>query len=60
MDPHLWKTAGGFKADLVRVSLADCFAMALTQRLNAELMTSDHREFDPVAAQGLCPLRFIR
>ena len=60
MDTHLWKAAAGFKAKLARVSLADCFAMALTQRLNAELVTSDHREFDPVAAQGLCPIRFIR
>jgi uncharacterized protein with PIN domain len=60
MDTPLWKAAAGFKADLARVSLADCFAMALTQRLNAELMTSDHGEFDPVAAQGICPIRFIR
>ena len=60
MDMPLWKAAAGFKANLARVSLADCFAMALTHRLNAELVTSDHREFDPVAAQGLCPIRFIR
>jgi predicted nucleic acid-binding protein len=60
MDVSLWKTAGGYKAAIARVSLADCFAMALTQRLNAELMTSDHREFDPVAAQGICSIRFIR
>lgn len=60
MDTRLWKSAASFKADLARVSLADCFAMALTHRLNAELVTSDHREFDPIAVQGLCPIRFIR
>jgi len=41
MDAALWKTAGGYKAALARVSLADCFAMALTQRLDAASMTSD-------------------
>ena len=60
MDAALWKAAGGYKAAIARVSLADCFAMALTQRLNAELVTSDHREFDPIAALGICPIRFIR
>lgn len=60
IDTALWKTAAGFKADLRRVSLADCFAMALTQRLSAELMTSDHHEFDTIAAQGICPIKFIR
>jgi predicted nucleic acid-binding protein len=60
IDTFLWKTAAGFKADIRRVSLADCFAMALTDRLNAELMTSDHHEFDAIAAQGICPIRFIR
>jgi predicted nucleic acid-binding protein len=60
IDTLLWKTAAGFKADIRRVSLADCFAMAITQRLNAELLTSDHHEFDAIAAQGICPIRFIR
>jgi predicted nucleic acid-binding protein len=60
MDAALWKTVGGYKAAIARVSLADCFAMPLTQRLNAELVTSDHREFDPIAALGICPIRFIR
>jgi predicted nucleic acid-binding protein len=60
MDAALWKIAGGYKAAIARVSLADCFAMALTQRLNAALMTSDRHEFDSIAAQGICPIRFIR
>src|SRR5262249_49741628 len=34
-DAALWKIAGVYKAAIARVSLADCFAMALTQRLHA-------------------------
>jgi uncharacterized protein with PIN domain len=60
MDAALWKTAGGYKAAIARVSLADCFAMVLTQPLKAEWVTSDHHVFDPIAARGICPIRFIR
>jgi len=56
----LWQEAGDLKARLRRLSLADCFAMALTLRENGTLVTSDHHEFDPVAAAGLCPIHFIR
>lgn len=51
--------AGRLKAH-GRLSLADCFAIALARRTNAEVVTSDHREFDPVAAAGLCTVRFFR
>jgi len=47
MDPLFRQEAGRYKATLVRVSLADCFAIALTQRVKAELVTSDHHEFEP-------------
>lgn len=43
-----------------KVSLADCFAMALTNRMQADLYTSDHHEFDPIAASGICSVKFIR
>lgn len=56
----LWKEAGRLKADLRRVSLADCFAMALVLRENGELVTSDHHELDRVAESGLVPVRFVR
>jgi predicted nucleic acid-binding protein len=42
-----------------KLSLADCFALALAVRTGGTLVTSDH-EFDPVAALGLCPVLFIR
>jgi predicted nucleic acid-binding protein len=60
MDALFWQDAGRLKADHRRVSLADCFCMALARRVNGELLTTDHHEFDPIAPLGLCPIRFIR
>ena len=45
MDSEFWMTAGRYKAEIRKISLADCFALALTNRLQAELITSDHHEF---------------
>jgi PIN domain nuclease of toxin-antitoxin system len=59
LDPQLWQEAGRYKAT-ERISLADCFALALTNRVGAELVTSDHHEFDPIAARGVCGIRFFR
>lgn len=60
MPAELWKTAGRFKATLRRVSLADCFALALAVLEGATLVTSDHHEFDRIAELGICPILFIR
>ena len=60
MDADIWKHAGGYKADLRRVSLADCFCLALAGRLGAEIVTADHHEFDALAPSGACRVRFIR
>lgn len=59
MDPGLWRDAGRLKAGR-RVSLADALGVALSLRPGAELVTSDHHEFDPLAAAGVCPILFIR
>ena len=60
-DTHdLWPVAGRFKAQIRRVSLADCFAMALTLREGGSLVSTDHHELDPVQAAGLCPIHFVR
>ncbi len=56
----LWKAAGKLKATWRRVSLADCFALALTIREKGTLVTSDHHELDPVAEAEICQIRFIR
>lgn len=56
--PALWREASRLKAEWRRVSLVDCFALAIQEQ--ATLVTSDHHELDPIAAAGLCPFRFIR
>ena len=60
MDAEFWRRAGQHKAEIVRVSLADCFCLTLAHRLNAQLATADHHEFDKVAESGICDIRFIR
>lgn len=54
-----WHRVGQLKAR-GRISLADCFCIALAQELSGEVVTSDHKEFDPLAPLGICPIRFIR
>jgi uncharacterized protein with PIN domain len=56
----LWPMAGRLKAGLRRVSLADCFAMALTLEVGGSLVSTDHHELDPVQAAGICPIHFVR
>jgi uncharacterized protein with PIN domain len=57
---ELWQKAAQIKADWRKVSLADCFALALAIREKGTLVTSDHHELDPLAKAGLCEFRFIR
>ena len=59
MDEKLWKQAGQLKVN-GRLSIADCFTVALARRVRGEVVTADHREFDPIAAQGICKVTFIR
>ena len=35
-----------------KVSFADAFALALSERLNLPLVTTDHHEFDPIEQKG--------
>src|SRR5262249_39662839 len=55
-----WIGVGQLKGTIRRISLADCFAIELSRSLNAEVVTSDHHEFDPLVGQGICKVRFIR
>jgi PIN domain nuclease of toxin-antitoxin system len=59
MDFNLWSIAGKHKAG-GRISLADCFAIALALRVGGTVVTTDHKEFDPIARRGHCPIRFVR
>jgi PIN domain nuclease of toxin-antitoxin system len=59
-DQAFWQEAGRIKANQKRVSLADCFAITLTNRVGGVMLTSDHQEFDPIATQGICQVTFFR
>ena len=43
-----------------KMSLADCFAVALARRLNCPLVSTDHHELDAIHAAGVCSVLFIR
>lgn len=60
MDPAFWQSVGQLKVNPGKLSLADCFAVALAMRLGATLVTSDHHELDALVPLGLCPILFIR
>lgn len=60
MDAALVDAAARLKADIARVSLADCFLLALAARLGGTVVTSDRGELDQPAPQAVCPIHFIR
>lgn len=60
IDPQFWQTAGMLKANHRRISLADCFALTLSGRLGATILTADHHEFDPLVERGIAQIQFIR
>ncbi len=60
MDTAFWQLAGQLKVNPGKISLADCFALALTIRTGGTLVTADHHEFDVIVPLGLCPILFIR
>jgi PIN domain nuclease of toxin-antitoxin system len=60
MDEEFWKQAAVLKAEVRQVSYADCFALATARRVNGVLFTSDHHEFDQIAARGDYSIRFFR
>jgi predicted nucleic acid-binding protein len=60
MSGPFWRGIGRLKGAIRHISLADCFAVELSRRLGAEVVTSDHHEFDALARDGLCRVLFIR
>lgn len=59
MDSEFWKEAAHLKA-AYRLSLADAFAVSMTKRLDAILLTTDHHELDVIATNKICQITFIR
>ncbi len=60
IDEDFWKDVGRIKAAVARISIADCFAVALARRVGVPVLTSDHHEFDNILEQGLCEVQFLR
>ena len=60
MDEALWQDAARLKSQFRRVSLADCFGVALARRLNAEFLTADRHELEALDAAGVANFTFIR
>ncbi len=56
MDREFWQEVGRLKAEIKRISLADCCTIALTERINGTLATSDHHEFDPIFKMKICEI----
>ncbi len=54
------RLVSSLKSEFRRVSLADCFALALASDLGAKLVSSDHHELDVLAATGRFEIVFIR
>jgi predicted nucleic acid-binding protein len=59
MDQPFLRRVGLLKAR-GRISLADCFCIALAEETQGQVVTSDHHEFDVLAQSGVVPVRFIR
>jgi predicted nucleic acid-binding protein len=59
MDEPFWEKVASLKSR-GRISIADCFCLGLAIEIGCQVVTSDHKEFDPLVPLGLCPILFIR
>jgi predicted nucleic acid-binding protein len=59
MGRTFWERVGSHKAR-GKIALADCFCLALAQKVSGQVVTSDHAEFEPLVPLGICPIVFIR
>jgi PIN domain nuclease of toxin-antitoxin system len=59
IDDEVFHNAARLKASF-RISLADAFALALAEKLNAAVATSDHHEFEALESIGTARFIWIR
>ena len=59
LDNDFIRLAGKWKAGH-RVAYADAFVLALAERDQATLVSTDHGELDPIAAEGKIPFFWLR
>lgn len=60
IDRDFWQEAGEYKANLRRISLADCLCITLANRIGGTVVTTDHHEFDAIHEKGIITVKFIR
>jgi len=60
MDQAFWQQAGRLKAEVRRISLADCFGLVLSTALRAEFVTADRHEMTALGERPEYQIRFIR
>ncbi len=58
--PDLWKRAAALKSTYRRVSLADCFGVALAIELSAPFWSSDRHELQVLHDAGAVQVHFFR
>jgi predicted nucleic acid-binding protein len=59
VDDAFIKRVGTIKIE-EKVSFADAFALALAERLQVPLVTTDHHEFDPIEQKGRVRFLWLR
>jgi PIN domain nuclease of toxin-antitoxin system len=59
MDEAFWQAVGRYKV-ACKIPLADAFAISLANRFGAEIVTTDHGDFEPLARNNVCRVLFIR
>ena len=59
LDDDFIRLVGKWKAGN-RLAYADAFVLALAERDNATVVTTDHAELDPIAAQGSISFLWLR
>lgn len=60
LDTEFWQDAAQIKAEWKRISLADCFGVALARRLDATFLTTDRHELETLADAKVARIEFIR
>jgi PIN domain nuclease of toxin-antitoxin system len=60
LDDTLVELASRLKAEQTPIALGDVFAVALTIRERATLLTTDRGELEKIAAAGICQIEFLR
>jgi len=59
MDEAFWKDLARWKK-VLGAPWGDTFLLAIARRVDGEIVTAGHKDFDPIARAKVCRVRFIR